>query len=75
MKEQDTKPPRFMVVLVDFKTNTQIQVGAPKMSDFLKKIQDGKKESFELERVIKHFNKQVKAAESEPWAVKTNKEK
>lgn len=68
----DNKPPRFMVVLVDFKTNAQIQVGAPNMNDFLKPIKDGKKgETFELERVITHFKKTVRKMEKDPWAVKS----
>lgn len=58
-----------MVVLVDFKTETQIQVGAPRMSDFLKPIKDDNvKEKFELERVIKFFTKKVKEAEK-AWLV------
>lgn len=72
-KVEDIKPPRFMVVLVDFKTDTQIQVGAPKMNDFLKPLgeKDAKpKERFELERVIRHFQKMVKKAEKEPWPKK-----
>jgi hypothetical protein len=66
----DVKPPRFMVVLVDFQTDTQIQVGAPVMSDFLKPLpeKDQKKnERFELERVIRYFEKQVKKAEKTPF--------
>lgn len=73
MAKKDTKPPRFMVVLVDFKTDTQIQVGAPKMADFLKPLteKDAKpKERFELERVIRYFEKKVKEAEKEPWPKK-----
>lgn len=70
---KDKKPPRFMVVLVDFKTDTQIQVGAAKMSDFLKllPVKERKpREKFELERVIRFFEGKVKQAEKEPWPKK-----
>lgn len=73
MANKDNKPPRFMVVLVDFKTDTQIQVGAPKMQDFLKPLKGKelkKDERFELERVIRYFNKKVKASEKQPWPIK-----
>lgn len=71
-EHKDIKPPRFMVVLVDFQTNTQIQVGAPKMGDFLKKLPEKEykpRQRFELERVIRFFDKKVKAAEKEPWPI------
>lgn len=70
MSKSDNKPPRFMVVLKDFQTDTQIQVGAPKMADFLKKLPAKNlkpRERFELERVIRYFEKQVKKAEKTPW--------
>lgn len=70
---KDKKPPRFMVVLVDFKTDTQIQVGAPKVADFLKLLPEKERkprERFELERVIRFFEKKVKEAEKEPWPKK-----
>lgn len=64
------KPPRFMIVLKDFQTDVQIQVGAPKMADFLKKLPAKElkpREKFELERVIRFFEKKVKEAEKTPW--------
>lgn len=67
---KDTKPPRFMVVLVDFQTNTQIQVGAPKMADFLKPLKGAElkpRQRFELERVIRFFENKVRQAEKDPW--------
>lgn len=75
-KQTNPKPPRFMIVLKDFQTDVQIQVGAPKMSDFLKKlpIKDVKpREKFELERVIRYFEKKVKSAEKKPWPSKVSK--
>jgi hypothetical protein len=72
-KDVDTRPPRFMVVLVDFKTNVQIQVGAPEMADFLKPLNEKAEERFELERVIRFFENKVKEAEKDPWAVKSKK--
>lgn len=69
-KQKDTKPPRFMIVLKDFQTDVQIQVGAAKMSDFLKRLPAKEmkaREKFELERVIRFFEKKVKQAEKEPW--------
>jgi hypothetical protein len=55
-----------MVVLVDFKTKVQIQVGTPKFENFLKPF-TGKKlkknERFELERVLNYFESLVKEAE------------
>lgn len=71
MSKSDNKPPRFMIVLKDFQTDVQVQVGAPKMADFLKKLpaKDLKpRERFELERVIRYFEKQVKKAEKGLWA-------
>lgn len=73
MKKETTeeqRPPRFMVVLKDFQTDVQVQVGAPEMQDFLKPLkgEDKKKnERFELERVIRYFENKVKEAEKEPW--------
>ena len=66
MAKLDQKPPRFMVVLKDFQTDVQIQVGAPKMKDFLKPLTGldlKKNERFELERVIRYFEKKVKEVE------------
>lgn len=71
VKETNTKPPRFMIVLKDFKTDAQIQVGAAKMSDFLKAIEGEKGATFELERVINYFNKQVRKIEKTPKSKKT----
>ena len=68
--KKNLAPPRFMVVLKDFKTDVQIQVGAPKMSDFLKPLPSEErkhKERFELERVIRYFERKVKEAEKQPW--------
>lgn len=76
--EQDTKPPRFMVVLVDFKTDVQIQVGAAEVRDFLKPLKAPEKkpnERFELERVIRYFEEKVKEAEQEPWPAKVKEAK
>lgn len=72
---KDTKPPRFMIVLKDFKTDVQIQVGAAKMSDFLKQLPAKElkaRERFELERVIRFFEKKVKQAEKQPWPTKVS---
>lgn len=106
---KDEKPPRFMVVLADFQTQIQVQVGAPEMKDFLKPLPQGKKlelheqvrhvfkrlnarkinteeayqemmgvmdmrERFELERVIRHFNRKVKQAEKNPWPKQTKED-
>lgn len=67
---KDTKPPRFMIVLKDFKTDVQIQVGAAKIADFLKRLPAKEmkaREKFELERVIRFFEKKVRQAEKTPW--------
>ena len=68
MKVTDKNPPRYMIVLKDFKTDVQIQVGAVRMSDFIKPLKgaDKKKdERFELERVIRFFESKVKETEKE----------
>ena len=69
--ETDPKPPRFMVVLVDFKTDTQRQVGAAELDD----IFDRKKKtvSSDFQKFITYFKKLVADAEKDPWAVKATK--
>lgn len=74
-KKAIDKLPRFMVVLKDWETGVEMQVGSDKLSDFLKPFPKNVpahiKEKFELERVFSFFKKEVAKAVKE---VKETKE-
>lgn len=56
--EKAKNPPRYMVALVDFKTDVQIHVGAPDIADFLKPYEDGKEKdlSANVHQVFVRYN-------------------
>lgn len=60
-QEQENKLPRFMVVLKDWETGVEMQVGSDKLNDFLKPFPKDVpfKEKYELERVFSFFKKEV----------------
>lgn len=75
-QDVDTKPPRFMVVLADFKTDTQRQIGAVELADLFTLNKKGKKtESSDFMSFVEYFEELVKDAEKDPWAVKVKKTK
>lgn len=70
----DTKPPRFMVVLADFQTDTQRQIGAAELDDLFKVNKKGKKtESSDFISFVEYFKALVKDAEKDPWALAPDK--
>lgn len=74
-KVDDATPPRFMVVLVDFKTDTQRQVGAAELDDLFKVNHKGKQViSSDFHAFVDYFKELVADAEKDPWAVKPKKE-
>lgn len=72
-QEVDTKPPRFMVVLADFKTDTQRQIGAADLSSLFSVSKKGSKtESSDFIKFVEYFEQLVQDAEKDPWAVKAD---
>ena len=72
-KERAHKPPRFMIVIKDFQTDFQIQVGAPTTGEFFKplprKAQKPGVET-ELDRVVAFFDRKVRQLERTPQQLK-----
>ena len=71
-KDIDAKPPRFMVVLVDFQTDTQRQIGAPELDDIFRLNKNGTQLSSDFKKFVDYFKELVKDAEKDPWAGKKN---